>query len=335
MVLFLPTQDIWVTRGWDILSRYIFKRILMMIPVVLGVIFIVFTMLYFTPGDPAKMILGYTARPEEVEALREELGLNDPFFVQFGNYIKGLVLHGDLGTSFTTGKSVTDEIVSRFPTTLLLAILGVLVSTTLGIITGIISAIKQYSLFDYCATIFGFLGVSMPSFWLGLILIIVFSVNLKWLPPSGFSTPLHWILPAITIGMGSAAIVMRMTRSSMLEVIRQDYIRTAKAKGLSNNKIIFKHALRNALIPVITVVGLQFGNLLGGALVAETIFSIPGIGKLMVDAIKERNYSMVEGGVLFIALAFSFSNLLVDVLYSFIDPRIRSQYKRKKGGLEA
>lgn len=311
------------------MNKFIFKRILMMIPVMLGVTFVVFSMMYFTPGDPARLILGDTATEQEVEELRSEMGLNDPFFVQYVNYIKKAVVEGDLGTSYVTRRPVTTEIMARFPTTMLLAVLSVLVSVAIGIPIGILSATKQYSILDNLAMVLALLGVSMPNFWQGMVFIIVFSLKLGWLPASGFYGPIYWILPAITIGTGTAATVTRMTRSSMLEVIRQDYIRTARSKGQSENIIIMKHALKNALIPIITVVGLQFGRGLGGAILTESIFSIPGLGKLMVDSIKARNYPVVQGGVLFIAVMFSLINLLVDILYAYADPRIKSQYSRK------
>lgn len=305
-----------------------------MIPVVLGVVFVVFTIMYLTPGDPAEIMLGEHATQQQVDEMRAKLGVDQPFLIQFGRYMKNLVLHGDLGTSYTTGRSVTTEILQKFPTTLKLAVVGALVSLVIGITTGIISATKQYSIFDKISLFVALFGVSMPSFWLGLLLIMLFSVKLGWLPSSGFYSPIYWILPAITIGTGSSAIIMRMTRSSMLEVVRQDYIRTARAKGQSERIVILRHALKNALIHIVTVVGLQFGGLLGGSVLTETIFAIPGIGKLMVDAIKQRNGPVVQGGVLFTAIIFSFVNLLVDVLYSYIDPRIRSQYKKtgKKEG---
>ncbi len=313
--------------------KYILKRLVMMIPVLIGVSFVVFTMMYFTPGDPARIILGESAKEHEVEAFRDELGLNDPFLLQYGNYLKNLTLKGDLGTSYSTGKPVTEEIVNRFPTTMLLAAMSILLAALIGIPVGIIAATKQYSVFDNVGTILSLVGVSMPNFWQGLVLIIIFSVMLGWLPASGFYGPLYWILPAITVGTSSAATIMRMTRSSMLEVIRQDYIRTARAKGQSEKKVIMKHALSNALIPVITVVGLSLGILLGGAVLTESVFSIPGLGKLMIDSIKQKNYPMVQGGVLFIAIIFCFINLAVDLLYAFVDPRIKSQYKsmRKTG----
>lgn len=308
--------------------RYIMKRILMMMPVLFGVSFIVFCMIYFTPGDPAEYMLGMDANEQSVATLRTELGLDKPFFVQYFNYIKNIILHGDFGISYTTRRSVTQEIVERLPTTLTLAVLSIGLATMIGIITGIIAATRQYSIFDNIATIFALTGVSMPNFWTGLMLIIVFSVYLGIFPSSGFSRPIQWVLPSITVGLASTANIMRQTRSSMLEVIRQDYINTARAKGQKESTVIFRHALRNALIPVVTVIGISFGGMLGGAILAESIFSIPGIGKLMIDSINVKNYPMVQGGVLFIALGFSIVNLLVDILYAFIDPRIKSQYRR-------
>lgn len=310
--------------------KYILKRLLMMIPVLLGVSLVVFTMMFFTPGDPARIILGADAKQADIENKREELGLNEPFITQYVNYVKNIVTKGDFGTSYSTGRPVTEEIVQRFPTTLRLAGMSILLSVIIGIPAGIIAATKQYSAFDHIGTLISLIGVSMPPFWMGLVLIILFSVTLGWLPASGFYGPAYWILPTITVGTASAATIMRMTRSSMLEVVGQDYMRTARAKGVSERIAILKHALYNALIPIITVVGLQFGGLLGGAVLTESIFSIPGIGKLMVDSIKEKNFPMVQGGVLFIAIVFSFVNLAVDLLYAYVDPRIKSQYKQNK-----
>jgi len=308
------------------MHKFIFKRLGMMVPVLLGVMFIIFTLTYITDGDPVRIILGEQATEEDMIALREQLGLDQPFLVQFGRYV-GNTLQLDFGMSFASRRPVFTEIIARFPNTMQLAFMSVLVAVCLGIPLGIISATKQYSIFDNVATIIGLLGFSIPNFWLGLMLILTFSVQLGWFPSSGFDTPLHWILPSFTIGVSSAAIIMRMTRSSMLEVIRQDYIRTARAKGQKMSKIIFNHALKNALIPVITVVGLQFGALLGGAILTETIYSIPGLGRFMVEAIRMRDYPVIQGGVLLIAITFSIINLLVDILYAFVDPRIRSQYK--------
>lgn len=309
------------------MHKYILRRLLLLIPVMIGVSFIVFTMMYFTPGDPARIMLGESAPEAEVTRLRDELGLNDPFFVQYGRYVKNAVVHQDLGRSYVTKRPVFDEIAARFPNTLKLAALGVLVAVLIGIPVGIISATKQYSLFDNVSMIFALIGVSMPNFWQGLLLIILFSINLAWLPSSGFDTWKHMILPAVTLGTSSAAIITRMTRSSMLEVVRQDYIRTARAKGQKESVVINQHALKNALIPILTVIGLQFGYLLGGAVLTESIFGITGVGRLMVDSIKSRDMLVVQGGVLFIAVVFSIVNLGVDILYSYVDPRIKSQYK--------
>lgn len=310
--------------------RFILKRLAMMIPVLLGVTFLIFTIMYITPGDPAAIILGDSATEESKAQLRDELGLNDPFLVQFGRYVWNIVTKGDFGTSYSSGRSVSTEILERFPTTALLAVLSICVALCIGIPMGILAATKQNSIFDHLATTVSLLGISIPNFWLGLMLIILFAVTLGWLPPSGFYGPAYWILPALTVGSGAAANIMRTTRSTMLEVIRQDYIRCIRAKGQTEGKTIWGHALRNALIPVVTVVGIQCGVLLGGTVLVETVFAVPGLGKLMVDSIKAKNFPMVQGGVLFIALVFSFINLLVDLLYAYIDPRIRSQYQRKK-----
>lgn len=302
----------------------------MMIPVLLGVSFVIFGMLFFAPGDAADAILGDMATPADKQLFREQQGLDKPFLVQYLRYMKGVVFEGDLGTSYVTRQPVTDEILQRFPATLKLSALSVLLAVIIGISVGIISATRQYSFIDQFATSISMIGVSMPNFWQGMMLIIVFAVWLRWFPPSGFSTPMHWVLPVVTVGTNASANIMRMTRSSMLEIVRQDYIRTARAKGQSERVVIWKHALKNALIPIITVVGLSFGRQLGGAVLTESIFSIAGVGKLMVDAIKLKNFPMVQGGVLFIAFVMSLVNLLVDILYSFADPRIRSMYTRPR-----
>lgn len=306
--------------------KYIIRRLLMLIPVMVGVSLVVFTIMYFTPGDPAKLLLGEKAPVEEVEALREQMGLNKPFAVQYFNFVKN-ALRGDLGRSLVSKQQVFDELYARFPATLRLAAAAVFIAVAMGIPIGIISATKQYSLFDTMSMIFALVGVSMPNFWQGMMMILVFSLTFRILPSGGYGTFLHLIMPALTIGTSSAAIITRMTRSSMLEVVRQDYIRTARAKGLSENIVINRHALKNALIPIVTVIGLQFGFLLGGAVLTESIFSWPGVGRFMVDAIRQKDYPVVQGGVLLMALAFSIVNLAVDILYAYIDPRIKAQYK--------
>lgn len=306
--------------------KYILKRILLLIPVILGVSFIVFTIMSFTPGDPATLILGESASQEQVVKLRKEMGLDKPFFVQYYRFVKKAAT-GDFGRSYTTKREVFSEIFSRFPNTLLLAASGLVIAILIGIPIGIISATKQYSLTDSISMIGALLGVSMPNFWLGLMLILLFSVNLRWLPFAWTGDFKSLIMPALTLGTGAAAIITRMTRSSMLEVIRQDYIRTARAKGVPEKKVINKHALKNALIPVITVVGLQFGYLLGGAVLTETVFSVPGVGRLMVTAIRSKDTPTVLASVVFMATTFSVVNLMVDILYGFVDPRIKAKYK--------
>lgn len=307
--------------------RYIMRRLFMLVPVTLGVAFIVFSLLYLTPGDPARMALGEDAPEEAVEQFRERRGLDDPFVVQFGRYVYRAVVHGDIGNSYVTKMPVAHEVAERFPTTMKLAFSAVLLGVLIGVPFGIICAVRQYSLFDSVAMILALIGVSMPNFWLGILLILLFSVHLGWLPPSGFGTLDEMVMPAFTLSGGSLAIITRMTRSSMLEVIRSDYVTMARAKGQKESLVIWRHALPNALIPVITVAGIQFGRLLGGSILTESVFSIPGVGRLMVDSIKMRDFPMVQGGVLFIAVAFCFINLAVDLLYAWVDPRIKSQYR--------
>ena len=307
--------------------RYIVRRVLFLIPVLLGVAFCVFTLLYLTPGDPARMVLGDLATEEAVQEFRNREGLNDPFLVQFGNYVWKAVTKGDIGRSYVTKRSVAQEVLAAFPATLKLSALAMVIAILVGLPCGILSAIKQYSIFDTVTMIFAMIGLSMPVFWLGLLLILLFSVRLRWLPSSGFGTFKAMILPAVSLSAQAISMVTRMTRSSMLEVIRADYIRTARAKGQKESVVIWVHALHNALIPVVTLCGLQFGHLLAGAILTESIFAIPGVGRLMVSSIMQRDYPMVQGGVLFIAIAFSIVNLLVDLVYAYIDPRIKAQYK--------
>lgn len=309
------------------MTRYILHRLLAMIPVMLGILLIVFTLMFFSPGNPARQLLGPHASEEAVWQLEEELGLHDGFFKRFFDYLADIVFRFHFGDSYSTGHPVMEEVLSRFPYTLKLAALSAIIAIVLGVVAGIISSVRQYSVFDNVATAVSLIGVSMPNFWQGLINIIVFSVALRWLPPSGSYGPEYWILPAVTLGTSCAASVMRTTRSSMLEVVRQDYIRMARAKGQSELIVVMRHAFKNALIPIITVVGNQFGSLLGGSVLVESVFAIPGLGKYMIDAISERDYPVVLGSVLFLAVCFSLVNLLIDILYCFIDPRVISQYK--------
>ncbi|MDR1873743.1 MAG: ABC transporter permease [Synergistaceae bacterium] len=307
--------------------RYVIRRILFLIPVLIGVAFCVFTLLYLTPGDPARMILGDMATEEAIREFRVKEGLDGPFLVQFGNYIYKAVTRGDIGRSYVTKRPVLDEIMTVFPATLKLSAFAIIIAIIIGMPCGILSAIKQYSIFDTLTMIFAMVGLSMPVFWLGLLLILYFSVHLRWLPSSGFDTFRAMILPSVALSAQSISMITRMTRSSMLEVVRADYIRTARSKGQKESVVIWVHALHNALIPVVTLCGLQFGHLLAGAILTESIFAIPGVGRLMVESIKARDYPIVQGGVLFVAITFSVVNLLVDLLYAYIDPRIKAQYK--------
>lgn len=313
--------------------KYIAKRILMMIPVLLGISLVIFLLMYFTPGNPAQMLLGDLAEKEEVLALEMEMGLHDGFFTRYFRYM-GDLLKGDLGISYTTKLPVWDEIAARLPVTAKVAFFVILFSVIVGVPVGILSAIRQYSFIDSLTRIIALLGITMPSFWLALLLVLLFSVKLNWLPASGLYGPIYYIMPIVSISAVSVATIMRTVRSSMLEVARQDYIRTARAKGQKESIVIFKHALLNALIPILTIIGIQFANGLGGAVVNEQVFAIPGLGKLMVDAIKARNYPLVQGAVLVLALLQSFVNLFIDILYAFVDPRIRSQYVKTRKAKE-
>lgn len=309
--------------------KYLERRILWLIPVLLGVTLLIFTIMYFAPGDAARMILGDNATPEAVAALTEELGLNDPFLVQYGRYMYNLVFKLDMGISYHSKTPVIDALIQRYPTTLLLASLSTVFMIIIGIPLGCIAALKQNSVWDRICSFFGIVGVSMPSFWLGLIMIMVFTLKLGWFPASGFFGPKYWIMPAFTIGFTVAAGLMRMTRSSMLEVIRQDYIRTARAKGQTEAKIVWHHMIRNAMIPILTNVGLQFGILLAGSMITETIFAIPGIGKYLIDSVNARDFPAAQGSVLLISASYCIVNLFVDLIYAYIDPRIKSQYQGK------
>ncbi|MEI2664802.1 nickel ABC transporter permease [Rossellomorea sp. LJF3] len=307
-----------------LITRRFFELLLLLI----GISFLVFGSMHIAPGDPASIIGGPTATDSDIAAIRDNLGLNDPFLVQYWDYMKG-VFQGDFGYSYQTKQSVSEAIAVRFPNTLNLAIASMIVAIVIGLTAGIISALKQNSWLDVSSTVVALAGISIPNFWLGTILILVFAVNLQILPVGGLDSP-FWtiegikqlILPAITLGTGSAAMIARMSRSSMLEVIRADYIRTARAKGLKEKTIIWIHALKNSMIPVITVIGLNFGFLLGGTIITEQVFAINGVGRLMIDAIAARDFPMVQGSVLLVATLFVLVNLLVDIIYVFIDPRI-------------
>ena len=305
--------------------KFTMKRLVYLVLVLVGVSFLVFLLLYMTPGDPVRMMLGESATPEAQAELRLELGLDDPFLVQYGRYIKNIVVHQDLGTSYSTRRPVLDEIMTVFPNTVKLATAAIIIAVILGTFLGIVSAVRQNSLLDNAVMVLALIGTSAPIFWIGILMIILFSVNLGWLPPSGFGSFKQLIMPALALGMQSTAVVARMTRSSMLEVIRQDFVKTARAKGQKESVVIMKHVFRNALIPVITVVGLQFGTLLGGAMLTEVVFSIPGVGRLMIEAIKQRDFPIVQGSVLFVAACFSLVNLAVDLLCAVVDPKVSKE----------
>ena len=305
--------------------KYILKRLLALIPVILGVTFLVFMIMQLAPGDAAKLMLGEGATQEEVETLREEMGLNDPLIVQYGRYMLDFC-QGDLGTSYSTKRPVANEVFSRFPYTLKLSVVAGIVSIILAIPLGIIAAVKQNTLFDNISMIISLIGVSMPVFWLALLLVLFFSLKLGWFPVQGADGWRSYILPAISLGFMNMAAIARTTRSSMLETIRQDYIRTARAKGVSNRDVVVRHAFRNALIPTITVCGIQMGQLLGGSVLTETVFAWPGIGRLLVQSINARDIPMVLGCMVVMTVCFSIVNLLIDLLYGFTDPRIRSMY---------
>lgn len=305
--------------------KYVIKRILSLIPVIIGTTLIVFLILNMAQGDPVKVMLGEEATPEQVALVREEMGLDDPILVQYGRYMLGL-LRGDMGISYKTGGPVADEIFARLPFTLMLALVAMAISVVLAIPLGIIAAVKQNSLFDGVCMLISLIGVSMPGFWMGLLLIIQFSLRLGWFPSFGADELKSIVLPALTIAFLSMASVARTMRASMLEVIRQDYIRTARAKGISRFKVIWHHAVRNAMIPTVTAIGLQTGIQMAGSVLTETVFSWPGIGRLMVNSIQARDTPTVLGCIIIFSICFSIVNLIVDLTYGFIDPRMKAQY---------
>ena len=306
--------------------KYITRRILAMIPVVIGITFIVFMIMKMAPGDPARMILGDNATPEAVEALREEMGLNDNYLVQYGRYMINLC-KGDMGTSYKNNRPVVDEVMTRVPATFKLAFVSASVSILIAIPLGVLAAVKQGTLFDNASMVVSLIGISMPAFWLALMLMLKFSLQLKWFPVQGANDGWRsYVLPAIAIGFMNMAAIARTTRSSMLETIRQDYIRTARSKGISEQEVISHHAFRNALIPTVTIVGVQLGGLLGGAVLTETVFAWPGLGRLMVEAVNARDVPTVLGCIVILSIGFSIVNLVVDLLYGLIDPRVRTMY---------
>lgn len=305
------------------MAKYIFKRVLMLIPIMLGVMVIIFALKVVTPGDPVVDILGDQATEEQKDAKREELGLNDPIVIQFFNYVKGIVTKGDFGDSYRTGEPVLAELLPRLKISITICFGAVLIGAAVGVTLGVISALKKYTWIDSLVLTISMFFTSIPQFCVALLLIYLFSVTLGWLPSNGIDTAAGYVLPMVVIGLHSLSNYTRITRSSMLEVIGQDYIRTARAKGQTESKITTRHAMRNAMIPVAAAIGNQMGHQLGGALIIETVFGIPGVGKYISDAIIARNYPSVLGGVLLLAFMFTLVNLIVDISFLVIDPRLK------------
>ena len=313
--------------------KYIIRRLLLMIPTLLGITIIVQLFIMITPGDPARLLAGNEVSEEEVEALRVEMGLRDPFPVRYANYLNKII-QGDFGTSYRTKRAVINEILQRFPFTLRLVIIAMVLSLCIGIPLGVFAATNQYSWKDNIAILGSLFCVSMPSFWFALMLIQLLCVKLGWLPTSGVEQWQGWILPAVTLALSYAATIARQMRSNLLEVIRQDYITTARAKGQSENKVLYRHALKNAIIPVIQIVGGIFGMALGGSMISEVIFSLPGLGSYTLSGLSARDYPVIQTSVLFMSTLFAIILLLIDVAFAIVDPRIRAQYARKKAKVQ-
>lgn len=309
--------------------KYVLKRLILIIPILLGVTFIVFSIMNITPGDVASLILGPEAPLEARQQLTKELGLDKPFLHRYIDYLINAV-KGDFGRSYRTDRPVFVEIFSRFPITLVLGILGITTATVVGVSIGILSAVKQYSLLDMVSTVLAMFMAAVPTFWLGLMMILLFSLKLGWLPSNGIGSIAHLVMPTISLAVPAAAEIMRLTRSTMLETIRQEYIRTARAKGATEGRIIFKHALKNALLPVITAAGISFGMLLGGTVISEAVYVLPGVGTLIINAIRTKDTPQVMAAVLWLSFVFGIIMLLVDLLYAYIDPRVRAKYVKVK-----
>ena len=305
------------------MTRFVIHRLLALIPLLIGVSFIVFMMLQLVPGDPVMMMLGEfsMATTKDVEAMREQLGFNDPLYIQYWNYFKGLIT-GDLGTSMRTKKPVLDLILARLPSTFELTFFGLLFAMIFGTSLGIIAALKHNTFIDYFTVVIALLGVSIPGFWLALLFIFLFSIRLEWLPITG-SSPLSIIMPCLALGLWAGGTIARLVRSGMLEVLQSDYVRTARAKGLYKHRIILVHALRNALLPVVTIFGIQFGHVLAGTVIIEAVFARPGLGLMLVNAIVAKDFPLVQGTIMFVAGAYIVVNILVEVIYTYLDPRIR------------
>ena len=311
--------------------RYVINRLLFLIPTVLGVIFIIFMVMSITPGDPARALLGDAAPQIQVDSLNHQLGYDLPFLEKYTRYVYQVAVHQDFGVSYFTKQSVFEEVWPRYKVTMGLAFIGVILSSLIGIPFGIYTAVRQYSLWDTIPSLIAFFAASIPSFVLGMLLLYLFSLKLNWLPSYGIESFTSYIMPALAVAIPPAAMNLRFTKSSMLECIRQDYVRTARAKGASERTVIWKHALKNALLPVVTNVGMSLGNLICGAVVAEKLFSIPGIGSLIVDRITYKDEPVIIAGTILIAVCFTVVMLIVDLIYAYIDPRIRAKYARVRG----
>lgn len=308
--------------------KYILKRLFQLIPVILLVIFLIYVLQFLAPGDPAVLRLGTDATPEELEEWRESYGLNDPLLVQFGKYLVGIVTRGDLGKSYRTGQPVADEIFQRWPVTFTLAIMTNVVGFSLGLVLGVVSALNRNSWIDNLVRVFGMVGSAMPTFWFALLLIMLFSIKLKWLPVSGWYGIQYWILPAVTQGVLSAAAYMRNVRASVLDNVRQDFVRTARAKGQKESVVIRHHIMGNAMIPIVTAIGMNFATALGGTMIIEQVFAIPGLGRFMVESINNRDFPQLRASIILTAITVTVINLLIDIAYAFIDPRIKSRFSK-------
>jgi len=312
------------------MGRYVIKRLLWMIPVVLGVALLIFSIMFIVPGDPATIIAGDFSTEAELDEIRDEMGLKDPYIVQLGRYLYNVFIKLDFGNSYATGKSVTAELLTRLPRTLIVGFSAMILALGIGIPLGVIAAVHRNGWGDRISMIIALLGISLPQFWIALMMVILFSVKLQWLPAQGIESMISYLMPSVALCFGGLAGQARQSRSSMLEVIRADYVVTARAKGLTEREVIVKHALPNALMPIITLAGSQMAHIFGGAVAIETVFSIPGIGSYLVAAISKRDYPVIEGSVILLAIVFSLVMLLVDLMYGFIDPRIKAQFAGKR-----
>ena len=311
------------------MGKYIIKRLLMMIPILMGISLIVLVFISVAPGDPARMMLSNEATDEEIEELRDSLGLNDPFIVQYFRFLSGAI-RGDFGRSYNNSRLIADEMIQRLRYTVVIAFLSTILSVLIGVPLGIYAATHQYTWKDNAAITLSLVCISVPSFWLALLMVQLFSIKLGWLPPAGIETWQGWVMPTFSLGVGYAAMITRMMRSNLLEVISMDYITTARAKGQTEFIVIYRHALKNAIIPIVMIVASIFGGSLGGAMIAEIIFSVPGLGQYMLSGLTARDYPVIQSTSFFMSVIASLVILFIDIAFAFIDPRIRSQYTRKR-----